>query len=519
MQVIVPAKILLNTVPTESKQGLKMKLWVKLKWFLECFFTANSEKSKASQNNDNVVQAEYKGIPNEISDDDKETIYFNVDFLKCRSIDEILEETGLRFFHWKVFLLICLQHMADALGTSILSVILPSLKSDWNMSSIMAGVLTLSISIGMMAGLSFWGWVSDKYGRKCSLIGSTTFILVFSFVGAFSANYYWLWINLFFVGFGAAIINVGYVVIVEFFPPKHRTMFSVLTTIFWSVGFLFSAVVSMAISVIGYHWALATVCFPTAIVLIGLIFLPETPYYHLAAGDEQKALNILQNIAPEMDFSDTRLWKHNPETQRADFTQLFRSGYWKITICACIACFGTLVTYDGLIYTASAVASSKIFTSSRNGTHNRDKMYSIMTWMNLPEIVIVFITGLSCYVFRVKTLTLIIIVLAILSQIIALFVVNHGMPLLIVTMLSRGFLATNTCLMPLFASLVYPTENRGIGVGTCVCVGSIGTILGPFIFETFFAQKYCNGIVFNLVILSVTIVATVLLPSQSATLS
>ncbi|XP_028414340.1 synaptic vesicle 2-related protein-like [Dendronephthya gigantea] len=409
--------------------------------------------------------------------------------------------------------------MVDALGTSILSVILPSLKSDWDMSSIMAGVLTLSISVGMMAGFTFWGWVSDKYGRKCSLIGSTTFILVFSFVGAFSANYHWLWISLFFVGFGVAIIDVGYIVIVEFFPPKHGTMFSVLTTIFWSVGFLFSAVVSMEISVIGYHWALATVCFPTAIVLIGLICLPETPYYRLAAGDEQKALNILQDLAPEMDFSDTTLRKHSPETQRADFTQLFRSGYWKITICACIACFGTLMMYDGLIYTASDVAGSKKFTSSKTGTRNRDKMYSIMTWMNLPEIMIVFITGLSCYVFKIKILTLIIIVLALLSQIIALFVVNHRMPLLIATMLSRGFLVTNTCLMPLYTSLVYPTENRSIGVGVCACVGSIGTILGPFIFETFFAQKYLNGIVFNLVILSVTIIATVLLPSQSATLS
>ncbi|XP_028396765.1 synaptic vesicle 2-related protein-like [Dendronephthya gigantea] len=496
-----------------------MELWVKLKWFLEWIFTANSEKSKGSQNNDNGVQAEYKGISDEISDDDKETTYTDVDFLKSRSIDEILDETGLRFFHWKVFLLICVQHTVDALGNSILSVILPKLKSDWDMSSIMAGVLTLSISAGLMAGVSFWGWVSDKYGRKYSLIGSTTFILVFSFVGAFSMNYYWLWINLFFVGFGVAIIDLGYVVIVEFFPPKHRTMFSVLTAIFWSLGFLCSAVVSMEILVIGYHWALATVCFPTAIVLIGLIFLPETPYYHLAAGHEQKALNILQNIAPEMDLSDTRLRKHGPETQRADFTQLFRLGYWKITICACIACFGTLMMYDGLIYTASDVAGSKKFTSSTNDTRNRDKMYSIMIWMNLPEILIVCITGLSCYVFRVKVLTLIIIVLAILSQIIALFVVNHGMPLLIVTMLSRSFLVTNATLMPLFASLVYPTENRGIGVGTCVCVGNIGTILGPFIFETFFAQEYFNGIVFNVAILSVTFIATVLLPSPSATLS
>ena len=106
-----------------------------------------------------------------------------------------------------------------------------------------------------------------------------------------------------------------------------------------------------------------------------------------------------------------------------------------------------------------------------------------------------------------------------LLQIIAAFVVNQRMALLTVTMLSRSFLVTNTASVALFASLVYPTENRSVGVRTCVCVGRMGTILGPFIFETFFAEKYFNGIVFNVVIISLTFIATVLLPSRSATLS
>ena len=463
-------------------------------------------------------QTEYQRISDDVSDGDERATNMNADLLKSRSVDEILDETGLRFFHWEVFLLICVKQTADALGYSMLSVVLPSLKSDWNISSIMAGVLTLSISVGMTVGSPFWGWMSDKYGRKSSFVGSGTFILVFAFVSALSTNYYWLWISLFFVGFGTATVDLGYVVLMEFFPPKHRIIFSVLTTIFWSLGFLLSAVVSMELSVIGYHWALATVCFPTATFLIGsIVFLPESPHYYVAAGDEQKALNILQDLAPEMDLSTARLRKHDSETQRADFTQLFRSGYWKITICACIVTFGIAMTYDSVIYTASDVAYTEDNTSLTNGSQN-DNMHAVMAWMNLPEIVIVLIAALSCYVVTIKIITLTITFLTILSQIITLFVVNQRMPLLIFTMLSRSFLATNTTLMSLFASLVYPTENRSIGVGTCFSVASIGTILGPFIFETCFAKTYLNGIAFNVVILSVTFIATVLLPSQTATL-
>ena len=149
----------------------------------------------------------------------------------------------------------------------------------------------------------------------------------------FSPNYYWLWISLFFVGFGVASKVDICVMTMELFSQKYRNMFAALSSLFWTVGFLLSAIVSLELSEIGYRWTLGIVCFPTAFFLIGIVFLPDTPYYHLAAGDEQKALNILQNFAPEMDLSSVKL-SGNPESKRADISQLFRSGYWKITICA-----------------------------------------------------------------------------------------------------------------------------------------------------------------------------------------
>ncbi|XP_028396648.1 synaptic vesicle 2-related protein-like [Dendronephthya gigantea] len=461
------------------------------------------------------IEVKYQHIPDveERSDNSKD------DLFKSRLIDEVLDDIGLRLLHWKVFAFICILVMTSALGTAILSAILPSLKPDWNISAIMAGVLTLSASTGKITGTIFWGWVSDKYGRKRTFIGGLTIVLVSAFVSAFSTNYYWLWISLFFVGFGATITFQIYVIIVELFPTRYRSMFSVLTTIFWTLGFLLSAVISMELSVIGYHWALATVCFPAAILLISIVFLPESPHFYLAAGDEQKALDILQDLAPEMDFSDTRLRKHGPETQRADFTQLFRSGYWKITICAFIMFFITYLSHYDLIYTTSDVAGSQNYTPLTTGLRNKKMasryMYSIMAWMNLPEFVIIFTAGLVCYLFTVKRILLTVMLLTLVSQAIALFLVNQRIPLLMVTMISRSLLATDTTLLLLFVSLVYPPEIRSIGAGTCASAGRIGIILGPFIFETWFAKEYFYGIVFNVVILSVALIATVLLPLHS----
>ncbi|XP_028396874.1 putative transporter SVOPL [Dendronephthya gigantea] len=499
-----------------------MTLWTKFKQFFQTLSLSEASSENLKPEKGLYNEAKYKHISDEISDVDEAT-NLNAEFYRSHSIDEIQDEIGLRFFHWKVFLLLGFLNMTDSLEISILAVVIPIIKSEWNVSSFMAGVLTLSISSGMIAGSLFWGWVSDKYGRKRSFIGGAAFVFVFAFVSAFSTNYYWLWISLFFVGFGLGTGVQIYVMIVELFPPKHRTVFSVFGSVFWSLGFLLSAVVSMELSVIGYHWALATVCFPTAIFFISVVFLPESPHFYLAAGDEQKALNILQDLAPEMDFSDTRLRKHDPETQRADFTQLFRSGYWKITICACIATFTIELSYYDLVYTASDVASSCNGTSLTTSLHDdaleSGHLYSVMAWMNLPEFVIVIAAALSCYVFTVKRVLLTVILLPTLSLIISLFFVTQRMPLLIVTMLSRSLLMTDATLIVLFTSLIYPTENRSIGAGTCFSVGRIGTLLGPFIFETLYAKAYFKGIVFNITILAVAFVATVLLPSHGATLS
>ena len=492
-----------------------MEFYAKLKQFSARLFQTASEESEGRS----LDHAKYRHIPN-----NDEVADLKAGLFKSRSIDEMLDKIGLRWFHLKVFLLLGLLNITDSLEVSVLSIILPSIKSGWNISSLLAGLLTISISIGMIIGSWFWGWIADKYGRKRCFVGSAIFILVFAFASVFSPNYYWLWISLFFVGFGIATIVQTYVMAMELFPPKYRSTCATLSAAFWTLGFLLSAIVSLVLSEIGYRWALAIVCFPTAFFLIGIVFLPDTPYYHLVAGDEQKALNILQNFAPEMDFSNIKL-SGNPETKRADISQLFRSGYWKITICAWIAGFTCKMDYYVLIYMASDVASSSNYTTTSKILENEElgvnasgDLYSIMAWMNLAELVIIITVSACCYFITIKRVYLTIFLLSIILQIIALFVLNRRTVLLVVTMLSRSVGMSAVTLFLIYASLLYPTANRGIGVGACTCVSRMGMMLGPFIFETVLVETYFYGIVFNIAVLLMGFTAAMLLPSRSVTL-
>jgi hypothetical protein len=182
------------------------------------------------------------------------------------------------------------------------------------------------------------------------------------------------------------------------------------------------------------------------------------------------------------------------------------------------------MAYYALVYTASDVASFESATSTVKGPENyklgSGNLYSTMAWMNLPELVIIITVAVGCYIFTVKNVVLTLFVLSIILQIVAFFVLNERTALLVVTMLSRSLVMALVSVFYIYASLLYPTENRSIGVGACVSMGRVGMLLGPFTFVTLFEQAYFYGIVFNIGMLLLGFIATALLPSRStATLS
>ena len=223
-------------------------------------------------------------------------------------------------------------------------------------------------------------------------------------------------------------------------------------------------------------------------------------------------------LSPEMDLSNTKL-SGNRESKSADISvisQLFRSGYWKITTCAWVSCLTSILDYYVLVYMTSSLASSNNRTTKNEElvTTRSGDLDSIMAWMSLADLVIVIAVAVFCYFMTAKRVFLGTFLLSVMLQIIALVVLNQRILLLVVTMLSRGLTMSGTTLVMIYASLLYPTANRCFRVGACLCVGRMGMLLEPFIFETVLSQAYFYATVFNMAVLLTGFSATVLLPSR-----
>ena len=61
----------------------------------------------------------------------------------------------------------------------ILAILSPILKCQWDLTSTEEALITSVVSLGVMVGAVFWGFINDLIGRKKSLLVVDILVLVF----------------------------------------------------------------------------------------------------------------------------------------------------------------------------------------------------------------------------------------------------------------------------------------------------------------------------------------------------
>ena len=82
------------------------------------------------------------------------------------SIDEAFTHVGFGKYQCLVLVYAGLGLFAEAMEMMILSFIGQAVKSEWKLSSTKQTLLTSVIFAGLLLGSFFWGFVSDRYGRR-----------------------------------------------------------------------------------------------------------------------------------------------------------------------------------------------------------------------------------------------------------------------------------------------------------------------------------------------------------------
>ena len=98
-------------------------------------------------------------------------------------IQKVVDEAKFRPFHWSVLLWCLIIIIFDGYDLVIYGVVLPLLMQEWGLTTVQAGLLASSALFGMMFGAMCFGTLSDKLGRKKTIITCVTIFSGFTFLG------------------------------------------------------------------------------------------------------------------------------------------------------------------------------------------------------------------------------------------------------------------------------------------------------------------------------------------------
>lgn len=174
----------------------------------------------------------------------------------------------------KALLVIFLTTFIDLVGVGLVIPILPLYVKDIGGSDAEVGMLIGIFSLMQFIFGSFWGGLSDRYGRKPILIISASIMAMSYVMFAFADTVWILFLSRALSGFGAANLGVAQAYISDITPPEERARSFAFIGAAFGLGFIFGPAIG------GYvddHYGFAAVGYTAAtfsvfnVLLIALV--------------------------------------------------------------------------------------------------------------------------------------------------------------------------------------------------------------------------------------------------------
>nr|XP_023678697.1 synaptic vesicle glycoprotein 2C [Paramormyrops kingsleyae]XP_023678698.1 synaptic vesicle glycoprotein 2C [Paramormyrops kingsleyae] len=290
---------------------------------------ALSDATEGHDDEDEIYEGEYQGIPDGGQPKDSQLAAGKQvpDALKERSeleserqADEeelaqqyelIIQECGHGRFQWQLFFVLGLALMSDGVEVFVVGFVLPSAETDMCIPNSGAGWLGSIVYLGMMVGAFFWGGLSDKVGRRQTLLICMSVNGFFAFLSSFVQGYGVFLLCRMVSGFGiGGAVPIVFSYFSEVLAREKRGEHLSWLCMFWMIGGIYASAMAWAI-IPHYGWSFSmgsayqfhswrvfvVVCaLPCVCSVVSLTFVPESPRFFLEVGKHDEAWMVLKHI-------------------------------------------------------------------------------------------------------------------------------------------------------------------------------------------------------------------------------
>ena len=390
------------------------------------------------------------------------------------NINTLIDEAKFTPFHWGVLIWCLLIIIFDGYDLVIYGVALPLLMQEWALSAVQAGMLASTALFGMMFGAMSFGTLSDKLGRKKTIMICVAIFSGFTFIGAFATSPVEFGILRFLAGLGIGGVMPNVVALMtEYAPKRIRSTLVALMFSGYAIGGMTSALLG-AWLVPQFGWKIMFLLAGTPLLFLPILwkYLPESLMYLTNKQQTAQAQSIIQKISPtQIIGSDTQFVLN--EVQKGDeapLKALFQQGRTFSTFMFWLAFFMCLLMVYALgswlpklmIQAGYSLGASMIFLFA----------------LNIGGMIGAVGGGYLADRFHIKK----VLTIMFLCGAASLILLGYNSPQFVLySLIAVAGAATigSQILLYTFVAQYYPSTVRSTGMGWASGIGRIGAIVGP----------------------------------------
>lgn len=218
------------------------------------------------------------------------------------SLDAALSAIGVGAFHVRLLLIFGLVWAADAMQVLAIGFAAPTIAAEFDIPLAQAMHVGTAFFLGMMIGAWGFGRLADRIGRRKVLLVTVLADGILGLLSAAAPEFSSLLALRFLTGIAVGgTLPVDYAAMAEFLPSNRRGRWLVLLEGFWAVGTLALAVIGWAAATwggaAGWRWIFAATAIPAFVGIWLRLWVPETPYFLMRAGQRGAAEQVVNLIA------------------------------------------------------------------------------------------------------------------------------------------------------------------------------------------------------------------------------
>lgn len=390
------------------------------------------------------------------------------------NINSIVDEAKFTPFHWSVLLWCLMIIIFDGYDLVIYGVALPLLMQEWGLTAVQAGLLASTALFGMMFGAMSFGTLSDKLGRKKTIMICVAIFSGFTFLGSFTTTPIEFGILRFLAGLGIGGVMPNVVALMTEYAPK-RIRSTLVAVMFsgYAIGGMTSALLG-AWLVADYGWKIMFYIAGLPLLCLPLIwkYLPESLMFLTKKGESEKVAQIVKKIAPQQAITPETEFVLNESItgDEAPLKALFQQGRTTSTIMFWVAFFMCLL----MVYALGSWLPKLMIQAG----YSLGASMLFLFALNIGGMVGAIGGGVLADRFHLKPVLIVMFTVGAAALILLGF---KSQQVLLYSLIAIAGAATigSQILLYTFVAKFYPAAVRSTGMGWASGIGRIGAIVGP----------------------------------------